>query len=58
MILHVITKITDKGFYLSAKTAKGDYGQCYNTVDPLACNYVKNLPEAKTRFLHFYNRFE
>ena len=46
------------GIYLSTKTAKGDYGQFYNTVHPNKNNFVANIYLAKQRFMTFYNQYE
>lgn len=51
-------KNTEQGVYLTAETAKGNYGQAYNLTDKTRANYVGNLATAKQRFMKFYNKFE
>lgn len=54
----VKVELKKAGVYLSAKTKKGNYGQCYNTVHKEAANYVPSIDEAIERFIEFYNQFE
>ena len=56
--MNIKVELKKAGVYLSVKTKKGNYGQCYNTIHKEATNYVPTIDAAIERFIEFYNQFE
>ena len=54
----IAVRYTSDGVYLSAKTAKGDYGQHYNMFDKTKPSFVPDTDTAKEQFMDFYNKYE